>query len=283
MQGQATASTVGVLPLCVLSTGADAASEIQLKGSSQMGAGKCLVQSNTNIDVANNSSLTAGLAQASGTASGPITPSPQTGAPTISDPFASLTFTPPLLGLCNPLDLVYTVGVNVLAPGTHCGNITVKQGATVYLLPGEHYFAHGVLTMMNNSTLTGSNVVMVFNDDSYFAFNDNSTITLGGRQSGVFAGIVIATTRTNTNTFTISSDAAQKLEGAIYIPSATLVVSGTGNQVAGQSAWTVVVAKSIQLSGSPDLVINANYASSSVPVPAGVGSNYTTGQVALAK
>ena len=35
---------------------------------------------------------------------------------------------PALLGLCNPLDLVYSVGVNVLTPGTHCGNITVRAG-----------------------------------------------------------------------------------------------------------------------------------------------------------
>jgi Flp pilus assembly protein TadG len=283
MQGQATASTVGVLPLCVLTSGTDAASEIQLQDSSQMTAGKCLVQSDTNIDVQSTSTLNAGLAQASGTATGSITPTPQTGAPTISDPFATLTFNPPLLGLCNPLDLIYSLGVNVLAPGTHCGNITVKQGAVVQLLPGEHYFAKGALTMMNNSTLTGSDVVLVFNDDAYFTFQDNSTITLSGRQSGVYGGLVIATTRTNTNTFTISSDAAKQLEGAIYIPNATLQVSGTGNQVAGQSAWTVIVAKGVQLTGSPNLVINANYAGSSVPVPAGVGSNYTTGQVALAK
>jgi hypothetical protein len=95
---------------------------------------------------------------------------------------------------------------------------------------------------------------------------------------------VIVTTRTNTNTFTISSDAAKQLEGAIYIPSATLAVSGTGNQVAAQSAWTVVVAKGLQLQGSPDLVINSNYSNSSVPVPAGVGSNhYASAQVTLSK
>jgi Flp pilus assembly protein TadG len=283
MSVQATASTVGVLPLCVLSSGTAAPSDIDLQGSSTMTAAKCLVQSNTDINAQGASTLTAGLAQAATTASGSISPAAQTGAPTIADPFASLTFTPPLLGLCQPLDLVYDLGVNVVLPGTHCGNMTVKQGAVVQLMPGEHYFAHGVLTMENNSTLEGTDVVLVFNDDSYFVFKDNSTITLSGRQSGVMAGFVVATTRTNTNTFTISSDAARQLEGTIYIPNTTLQVSGNGNSVADQSAWTVVVAQGIQLSGSPNLVINANYAGSSVPVPAGVGSNHTTGQVTLAK
>ncbi|HEX3916775.1 MAG TPA: TadE/TadG family type IV pilus assembly protein [Caulobacteraceae bacterium] len=283
MQVQSTASTMGVLPLCVLTSGTDAASQIQLQGSAQMTAAKCLVQSDTNIADDPTTALNAGLAQASGTASGPITPSPQTGAPTIADPFASMAINPPLLGLCNPLDLVYDLGVNVLLPGTHCGNITIRQGATLELLPGEYYFTGGVLTMQDNSTLTGSNVVLVFNDNASFVFKDNSTIDLTGRQSGSFAGFVIATTRTNTSTFTISSDAARRLEGAIYIPDATLLVTGNGNQVAEQSAWTVVVAKGLQLSGSPNLTINANYSSSSVPVPGGVGTNYSSGQVTLSK
>jgi hypothetical protein len=159
----------------------------------------------------------------------------------------------------------------------------VRNGATVILLPGEHYFTKGVLTMQNDSTLTGSNVVMVFNDDSSFNFKDNASITLTGRSSGQYAGFVIATTRSNTNTFSISSDAAKQLEGAIYVPHATLSITGNNDQVAAQSAWTVIVAQALQMQGSPNLVINANYASSSVPVPAGVGTNYSSGKVALSK
>jgi len=283
IQTQATASTIGVLPLCVLSSGAATNGNVALQSSSLLTASKCLVQSDANIAVDPTSSLAAGLAQASGTASGPITPAAQTGAPTIADPFASMSITAPLLGLCNPLDLVYDVGVNVLAPGTHCGNITVKQGAVVQLLPGVHYFTGGTLSMQDNSTLTGSNVTLVFNDNAAFAFTDSSTINLSGSQSGTYAGFVIVTTRNNTNTFVISSTSARNLEGTIYIPNATLQVTGSGNTVADQSAWTVIVAQGLQLSGSPNLVINANYAASQVPVPGGVGTNYSTGQVTLSQ
>ncbi|HVN02519.1 MAG TPA: pilus assembly protein TadG-related protein [Caulobacteraceae bacterium] len=281
MHAQATAATVGELPLCVLGSGASAPGDIQLQNTSLLTASNCLVQSNGDISADAGADLTAGLAQATGSASGPITPAPQTGAPAIPDPFASMTFTPPLLGLCDPLDL--TAGINLVLPGTHCANITVGAGQTMVLLPGEHYFAQGVLRMQQNSVLTGSNVVLVFNDDASFQFADSSQINLTGRQSGTFAGFVIATTRNNTNTFVISSDAARKLEGAIYVPNATLQVTGAGNQVADQSAWTVVVAQALQLQGSPNLVINANYAGSNVPVPAGAGSNYHSGKVALAK
>ena len=277
MSAHATAATLGQLPLCVLSSGLAAGSNIQLTGQSKMTAANCLVQSNNDITAQNGAALVAGLAQAVGTASGSITPAAQTGAPSIADPFASMTMNPPLLGLCNPLDVVYSVGVNVLMPGTHCGNITVRDGASLVLMPGDHYFAEGSLQMQQNSSLTGSDVVLVFDATSSFSFQNSSTINLSGRKSGPLAGFVIATTRDNTQTFSISSTSARKLEGTVYIPSATLNVTGTSNSVADQSAWTVVVAQDIQLSGSPNMVINANYASSQVPVPAGVGSNYSSG------
>ena len=136
--------------------------------------------------------------------------------------------------------------------------------------------------MMENSQLTGSNVVLVFDDKSNFTFQDGSQISLQGREgNNSYGGFLIATTRSNTQTFTISSDAAHQILGTVYIPSATLAVSGTNNQVADQSAWTVVVAKAITLSGSPNLVINANYAGSSVPVPSGIGPR--AGRVTLTR
>ena len=89
----------------MLASGASAAGDIQVENTSQMSAAKCLVQSNGNFTADAGASVTAELAQATGTASGPITPAPQTGAPAIADPFASMTITPPLLGICLPLNL----------------------------------------------------------------------------------------------------------------------------------------------------------------------------------
>ena len=284
LHAQATASTLGELPLCVLSSGTTGVSNLLVQNSSVLTANKCLVQSNQNITADGGANLTAGLAQASGTASGPITPAPQSGAPNIADPFASLSIPPPPpLGcvLGGVLDL--TQVLLIVSPGTHCGTITVGQGQTMELLPGTHYFKGGALTIKDNAILKGSNVVLIFDQDASFNFTDTSQIDLTGAQNGNYAGFVIATTRNNANTFTISSDSARRLEGAIYIPSATLQVTGTGNQVADQSAWTVVVAQGLQLQGSPNLVINANYAGSNVPVPAGAGNNYHSGKVTLSK
>ncbi|HLI65606.1 MAG TPA: pilus assembly protein TadG-related protein [Caulobacteraceae bacterium] len=267
----ATAASLGRTPLCVLSSGSSGADQITMTDQSQITANNCLVQSNNNVAVEGSASLQAGLVQAVGTASGNITPAPQSGAPPIADPFASLAINPNGL-ICNPLDLVYDIGVTVLTPGIHCGNITVRKNAVVQMLPGEYYFLNGHLTMMDNSQLVGSNVVLVFDSKSTFTFQDGAQIDLRGRTGrSPLAGFVIATTRDNTGTFTISSSAARELLGTIYIPNATLAVSGANNLVADQSAWTVVVARAISVGGSANLVINANYAGSTVPVPSGVG------------
>jgi len=283
LKAQATAATLGQLPLCVLSYGQAGGYNITMGGTSQLNAAKCLVQSNGNITVGGGAAIQSGLAQAVGTAKGSITPAPQTGAPPISDPFASLDISLPNLGVCSPVDVTYSAGVNFIAPGVHCGNMTVQNGATVQLLPGEHYFLNGALTLQNNAVLTGQDVVLVFDNHSKFTFADSSQVTLAGRTTGAYAGFVIVTTRTNTATFQISSTSARKLEGTIYIPAATLNVSGTGNIVDQEAAWTVVVAQSLQTSGSADLVINSAYATSAVPVPGGVGSSYASTAVTLKK
>jgi hypothetical protein len=67
------------------------------------------------------------------------------------------------------------------------------------------------------------------------------------------------------------SNNIRNLLGVVYIPEAKLIVQGT-DQIAEQSAWTVIVARQLQLKGSPTLVINRNYAVSDVPVPTGVGN-----------
>jgi len=76
-----TASTLGELPLCVLSSGTAAmdggADNLLVQQTSLLTANNCLVQSNQNITADSGANVTAGLAQATGVASGPITPAPQ--------------------------------------------------------------------------------------------------------------------------------------------------------------------------------------------------------------
>ena len=97
-------------------------------------------------------------------------------------------------------------------------------------------------------------------------------VKLGASRSGPFSGFLIVTTRDNTEKFTIASDRVSKLLGTIYIPNAELDVETAGS-VGQDSAWSIIVASSIQLKQNPNLVINTGYVGSGVPVPDGVGPN----------
>ena len=66
--------------------------------------------------------------------------------------------------------------------------------------------------------------------------------------------------------------------GTIYLPKGRLEIA-TMSPIADQSAYTAIVARSIRMSGSPTLVLNADYAATDIPVPAGIGP--TGGEVFL--
>ena len=159
-----------------------------------------------------------------------------------------------------------------LLPGNHCGGYEVGTGFVLTLAPGEHYFLNGHLRITGAGMLQGDDVVAIFDNQSHLDADEDGVISLRGRRSGPFAGFVMVATRSNVSPFSISSTSARELLGTVYIPAATLRVSGT-NTVADQSAWTVIVAKSLIVDGAANLVINSNYAGSTVPVPGGVGPN----------
>lgn len=269
----ATATVMGQTPLCVLSTGSNTNHDVRLDDSSRITAAGCLVHANANIVARKSSAIVAHTVQASGAAEGDLQPEPQEGAPEIEDPFAGVDFDiAEKCSLSLPL-LLGGLGVFELDPGYYCADIKVLKHQTLKLKPGKYYFRKGAkLELLEDSTLKGENVLLVFEKGSDFKFKDRAAIKLQGRrgENDPHAGFVLATARGNTAQFEISSSAARELLGTIYLPDAVLVVDGK-EKIADQSAWTVVVARGIRLRGAPSLVINSDYAGTTVKPPDGVG------------
>lgn len=275
--GDATATSVGLVPLCVLVTGDRGVHLLNVTGTSRMNAPSCLVHSNRDIEVAGGS-ITAAAVQAVTSARGFISPSANTGAAPIDDPFAGLDLerqrglgfflTCSVAELANRIKV--TSGTHSIAPGRHCGGIDARGTARIVLQPGEHVFVQGHLVIDETARLEGQDVVLFFDDASKFEFKGQAMVSLDGRKSGAYAGIVMGSLRANRQDFIISADHVESLLGVIYVPSARLIVEGAAD-VARDSAWTVIVAKQVLMRGSPSLFINANYDASDVPVPAGVG------------
>lgn len=271
--GDATATSVGLVPLCVLVTGHDRPRMLHVRDSSRLAAPACMVHSNHDILV-EGGSITGAAVQAVTSARGTISPSPGTGAAPIDDPFANLDLDRepglncPVGRVLEPLRLA--AGSRRIAAGVHCGGLDISGSASVLLEPGEHWFIGGALIARQNARLEGDNVVLFFDPASTFAFRDLALVRLAGRTTGPYAGIVMGATRDNRQDFVISSDNVESLLGVVYVPGARMIVEGRAD-VARDSAWTVIVAHSLQMRGSPSLFINADYNATSVPVPAGVG------------
>ena len=142
--------------------------------------------------------------------------------------------------------------------------------------------------MDDTAQVVGADVALIFGNDSGFAFTGASKVSLEGRTAGPYAGFVVAAARGNKHAFLLASDHVDKLLGVVYVPASILTVTGS-QSVAQYSAWTVIAALSLQLegtsggagskggpksqAGSPRLLVNSNYAQSTVPVPRGVGPN----------
>jgi len=270
LSATATARSNLSTPLCVLALQAGSTQILSVQNSSQLTASGCLVQSDSDLAVGSTASVSAGAARSVGAATGNIAPSPVTDSPSVPDPFSSLTITVPTT--CTDQGLVVNGGqTGTLAAGVHCGNVIATGSGVLTLGPGEHYFQHCELSATGTGGISGTNVAIILDNGSSLVFSGGATISLEGRESGPFAGFVMISDRSYTNTVSISTTSARELLGTVYLPVAALAVSGTNNTVAQSSAWTVVVAKQIQVSGSANLVINSNYSSSYVPVPSGVG------------
>ena len=279
LQATSTAETLSKTPLCVLQIDQTAAIGASVMDRSIVRAPGCLVQSNSSISVVNLARIEAGAVQAVKTATGMITPSASVGALPIEDPFKALNLTPPAGCLTTAESIQYSGNETVsLPPGVHCEQISINGNAKMILEPGEHYFK-GEMEFNGNATLKGDDVVLIFDTNRAFSFGQNSTVNLTARKTGPLAGFLIATGRTNTKRFSISSNRVRELLGTIYIPGSELYISATGN-VAQDSAWSVIVAKSLTLDKNPVLVINKNYVGSGVPVPQGVGPSASAPRLA---
>jgi len=244
-------------------------------GSSRIMAPDCGVHSNAEIRVQHTAQIEGRKIQSVLSATGGgMTPTPGQGAAPIVDPFSGMSF--PSLDSCIGQTGTITYEVNgstsYLDPGIHCLPITVKNLATLVLRPGNHFFRKSV-TLQGHGRLEGEDVFLFFDHGSDPLFGGaNARVNLIGRKSGTYAGMVMATIGGNQPNIILPGSNVERLLGVVYVRNGFLQVSGSG-VAAEDSAWTVIVARQVLSNGSARIRINADYESSDVPVPDGVGPN----------
>lgn len=237
-------------------------------------------------------------------------PTPQTGCPVIADPLKDRPAPPvgscPSSLVANALTPLLggrRITTNTeLEPGTYCGGLSIMGHAQVTLKPGIYVFMNGPLLVTNSASLSGTDVGLYFaGSNSGLLFNKGTTISLTAPTTGVMAGILMMEDRqvgsildpamllnallpvdpvsltpaalgssAPMRIYRIISDNARTMLGTIYLPSGRVVIDAS-RPVSDHSAYTVVVARQVNLYEGPNLYLNANYEGTSVPVPKGVG------------
>lgn len=203
-----------------------------------------------------------------------------------------------LIGMVD--DLLY--GANVVSgpatlnPGTYCGGLHITKGAQVTLRPGIYIIKDGPFVVDKNASVTGTGTGFYFTGvRGGLLFDEKSTISLTAPRDGIMAGLLLFEDRwappgllsllpldgkgkakaapngvAARREYRIISDNARTLLGTIYLPVGRLIIDSK-RPVADQSAYTVIIARMINLYDGPNLMLNARYGSTDIPVPNGVG------------
>lgn len=216
------------------------------------------------------------------------------------------SFVNSLTSLLSPDDPRYGLNVvslrTTLKPGTYCGGLHITKGAQVTLEPGIYVMKDGPFVVDRAASVTGTNVGFYFTGlQTGLLFDQTSFIDLTAPKDGGMAGLLFFEDRTPLSALTgvtslarllpldgkglakappsgalvareyrIISDNARNLLGTIYLPQGRLVIDAR-RPIADLSAYTVIIARMINLYDGPNLMLNARYGSTDVPVPIGVG------------
>lgn len=274
----ATAQIVGTGRICAIGLESSQSNTVYLEKSARLTAKNCAVFSNSTskfgISAHNSSRLTSEFTCSAGGykgASSNYRPVPETDCPAVPDPLAQRP--PPPIGSCVARDLRLTAGTHSLKPGTYCGGITLTKTASVTLKPGIFVIKDGPLIVDKTAKLKGDYVGLYFaGDKATLKFAKDALIDLGAPKDGPMAGLLFFGDRSNKEgkKYRIESNNARNLLGTIYFPKGDLEIEAK-NPIADKSAYTVVVARRLNLADGPELVLNARYEDTDVPVPAGVG------------
>ncbi len=194
---------------------------------------------------------------------GTVSPTPTTGAPTLSDPLDYLT--PPSSSGCT-YSSVYSVnsGNANISAGTYCGGIQLN-GGSLSLNPGT-YILDGIGLQMNSGSISGTGVTLYIAQGGV-QFNGANSVNLVAPTTGTYAGILFFQNRSDSSAATINGGSSSAFQGALYFPDSLVQLNGSNI-----AAYTIVVSNNMQINGS-DFNIGSDYSS----LPGGSPVKGTTG------
>lgn len=277
IQVSATAQLAGEGEICVLGLSPDLPATIELTDKAKIKAKLCAVYANSNRSEAIQANTTGFIQSSMTCSSGGVTgpsaafkPSPITDCPRIPDPL--LDRPEPAFGSCDHMALEIDDEDKTLTPGVYCGGLKISGDSEVEFTPGTYVITGGKFLVQDKAEIEATGVGFFMADDTaIFEFDEDTTISLEAPETGPLAGILFFDHHEATpgRKHVIKSGDAQNLLGTFYLPNSTLLVDA-GGYVAKKSAFTVVIAWTVEVLGKSKLELNSNYSDTDVPVPDGL-------------
>ncbi|MEZ5773955.1 MAG: TadE/TadG family type IV pilus assembly protein [Hyphomicrobiaceae bacterium] len=275
----ATAQVLGHPNICVLALADSGIGAISFDKNARVTGEDCAIFSNSThpngIKSKNSAVIEASLICSAGGKDGTkgnFTPDPLTDCPQFEDPLSARP--EPQIDACTPAltKLEITSGTQRLSPGTYCGGLHIGGNARVTFDPGVYAIEDGALEVTDAAEIDGENVgFFLTGSGARFLFEDDVTVSLTAPKDGPMAGLLFFGARGPEGELRheIRSNFARTLIGTIYLPRGDLVVDAD-NPVADQSAYTAIVARRLEASSGPHIVLHTDYDLTDVPVPDGI-------------
>lgn len=273
--------------VCMIGLSDDAQNTVHIRDRARLTGTACTVYSNStdrnSMNVNASANVAADLLCVAGGFTGPTriheNAEVVTDCPKLQDPLANRAA--PSVGACDHANLVVNEN-RQLYPGVYCGGLKV-DGADARLAPGEYIIKDGPLRVTNGGGLFGSYTGFYLTGaDAVLDFDFEASVDLTAPKTGTLAGLLffapgmqtygatIGNSMRLATTHSIRSDDARRMVGTIYLPGGKILIDGE-SPIADRSEYTVVIAEAVELQNGPNLILRANYDSSDVPVPTGLG------------
>ncbi len=266
-------------PGCIYVLDGSSSKALDISSGSSVQGEDCCVQVNSSnseaLSVTSSSTLTAQCVGVVGNyddGGGTIDPEPETGVSPASDPLADIP-PPDDTGPCDFNELKIESQVTTLSPGIYCGGISVESGSQVTFQEGTYIIRGGGLRVTSGSSIEGTGVGFYNtsgggNGYAPIEIQSGSDARLSAPTSGPMEGFLFfqdrdAPTGSLNN---IQSDSGSYFEGTLYFPTQQLRFhsNATGSQGA---AWSLVVARTLEVSSGSNLQIGSDFGNSAVPSP----------------
>jgi Flp pilus assembly protein TadG len=261
-------------PPCVLALNKTAVSSIDIGGSATFEGKSCVLHANSSADgalsVGGSAQVRAGGYCAVGTVTSyyALDPAPKSHCHPMRDTYASLKA--PADTVCRQNLTNVAVNPNqkkTLDPGVYCGGLNLKGEVT--LNPGVYVIKDGQLSMNSSGTIVGNGVTFyLMGSNAGFDLNGGSKLELTPMSTGDYKGLLLVQDRTSNvgGVSKVNGNATTLLKGAIYAPTQTVRLNGTGTF--GQlSPFMPLIADKVIITGNATAKADATNVPLIAPLP----------------